>query len=204
MNSAEIKTMVFLLKHVDQFDDGARQLNARRAAADDNEVEMTLTLVIVGLIHSCRSFKFMNEMAAQRDRLLEALHRIGVLCDALVAEEIRRCARREYEVIVRDLTVIGQEYLAFLIDPLRRGKLELHILVVLEECARRICNFRHGEHSGRYLIEERLKKMIVVPIDKRDADIFFCEFLGETNPSKTGADNNNVLLLRHDIPLSLT
>ena len=46
--------------------------------------------------------------------------------------------------------------------------------------------------------------MIVVPVDKRDADIFFCEFLGETNPSKTGADNNNVLLLRHDIPLSLT
>ena len=46
--------------------------------------------------------------------------------------------------------------------------------------------------------------MIVMPIDKRDADIFFGKFSGKANPAKPGADNNNMLLIRHDIPLSLT
>ena len=162
---------------------------------------MTLTrLALIGAGFTCGALELMNEMTAQRDCLLQRLHRIGVARNALVAEEIRRRTSRKHEVIVGDLTVLRDQHAPILIDTKRLRHKEIDIVVVLEELACGVGDLRRREYSRTHLIEQRLEQMIIMPIHKRDANVFLGKFLGETHAPESGSDDDHMLLIRHNDP----
>ena len=134
-------------------------------------------------------------MVADVQRLLQCLHAIGIALDRLHAEEVRRGACREHEIVIGNLTVIRKQHAPRLIDALRLRHKELDILVLAEIGAHRVRNLILGEDSGRNLIEERLEQVEIVTIHQRDLYILLCERLRELDPAESGANDHSMRFL---------
>ena len=138
-------------------------------------------------------------MVADVQRLLQRLHAIRVALDALHAEEVRRRAGREHEIVVRNLAVVRQENPARLVDAFSFRHEELDIRIVAEERADRVRNLVLGQDGRRDLIQQRLEQLEVVAVDERDLDIFFSERLRELDAAESGTDDDDMwFLLWHD------
>ena len=139
------RKIVILVLHdeVDDLGQRACEFDARRATADDNEAQHTAALLLV-MLDLVGAFEHMDDMIADVQRLLQGLHREGMLLDALHAEEIRRRARRENQIIVGNLAVIRDDDLALPVETAKLRHEEIDVFVMTEKRADRI-----GDLIGR-------------------------------------------------------
>ena len=199
MHLREVNVMELFLEYTDELHNGACHLDARRTAADDDEVEVTTAFLCsrrIGLLRG--ALELMHDMPAQGNCLLQRLHGIGIALDALVSEEIRRAARREDKVVVSNLAVIRQQDAASLIDARRLRHEEVHVVVVLEKGTRRIGDLSCRKYRRAHLIEQRLKQMVVVTVNERNAYILLCQLLGKAYAAKPRTNDDDMLLICHD------
>ena len=185
---AEVEIMKFFLLHFNQLGDRARLFDARRSAAHHHERQYFFALGRRNFIRFARALELMQHVIANRERLLNRFHSVGVRLNIFHPEEIRRRARRQDQIIVRNLAVIGQHHVARLINALRLRHEQLHIFIVAEERADRISDLVGREHRRRHLIQKRLKQMEIMTVNQSDVDVFFCKQFSQLDPAEASAD----------------
>ena len=135
--------ILVLHDEVDDLGQRACEFDARRAAADDDEVQHAAALLLI-MLDLVGALEHVDDMIADVQRLLQGLHREGMLLDALHAEEIRRRARRENQIIVGNLAVIRDDDLALPVETAKLRHEEIDVFVMAEKRADRI-----GDLIGR-------------------------------------------------------
>mgnify|MGYP000588648630 CR=1 FL=1 len=82
--------------------------------------------------------------------------------------------------------MVRQQDLAGLVDALSLGHEELHVLVLAEECADRVCDLVRREDRRRYLVQERLEELEVVTVNEQDVNILLRKEFGELDAAGAG------------------
>ena len=142
---AEVEVVELLLLDAEELRQGAGFLDARRAAADDDECQHAAADLRVRLLVG--ALEHMQHVVADVQGFLQRLHAVGVLLDFLHAEVVRRRTGSENQVVVGELAVVRQQDLARLVDTLGLGHEELHVLALAEERADRIGDLVRREDS---------------------------------------------------------
>ena len=170
---AEVTAQVVVLaghRLVDQVGERAGQLDAGRAAADDDEVERARVdqrRVAVGLLEDA------EDARAQPLRVVEGVERERVLLGPRRVEEVRLRAGREHERVALDaLAVRGRHRVA----PPGRSTRPAASLTSTFSSSRNslrseIRDVARGELGRRHLVQQRLELVVVVAVDQRDAHV---------------------------------
>ena len=193
--------MELLLLDAEELRQGTGFLDARRAAADNDEGQHAAANLRVRLLVG--ALEHVQHVIADVQCLLQRLHAVGVLFDFLHAEEVRRRTGCEDEVVVSELTVIRQQDLARLIDTLGLSHEEFHVLALAEERADRIGNLVRREDCRRHLIQQWLEELEIVAVDEHDVNVFLRKEFGKLDTTEACTDNDNtwsllILLICHD------
>jgi hypothetical protein len=113
------------------------------------------------------------------------------------------CAGGDDQIVVRDLIAIDRHALCRRIDRLDVGEQHLDISLTAQHPADRRGNVAWRQRRGRHLVEKRLKEMIVVAIEDRDADRRTRQRARGLEPAESTADDHDVRrVLRHGEMLS--
>lgn len=194
---AEVEMMEFFFLDLDELGESTGFLDARRAAANDDERQHAAAffriLALVGTL------EHVQHVVADVQGFLQRLHAVGIFLNALHAEEVRRGAGREDKIIVRDLAMVRLDDFAGLVNALCFRHEEFDVVVLAEERADRISDFVRGEDSRRYLIEQRLKQLEVVAVDDCDVYILLGKELCRLDAAKACTDDyDSWFLICHD------
>ena len=170
----------------------AGRLDARRPAADDDDVERAVVDqlgVLVGRLPRPRTWSL--------SRTASGSVYIGkrVLGGALGAEEVDLRAEPEDEVVVRraargpsKLTSRASRSIAG-----HRGLVHRRVLLAVQQVTQRVADRRRLEQAGRELVEERLEGVVVVPVDEHDVGVRVLELLRRADAGEAAAENENAL-----------
>ena len=77
------------------------------------------------------------------------------------------------------------------IDRLNFSEDHLHVFAFAQNRSHGSGNIRRRKRSGRDLIKQRLKQMVIRPVDHRNLDGSTGEFLGRLQAAEPGADNHD-------------
>src|SRR5437870_10343468 len=99
------------------------------------------------------------------------------------------------EIIVIEFAIDRFHFLRIDVDRLNFGQDHLDVLACAQNRAYWRRNVGRRKRSGCDLIEQRLKQMVVRPVDYGDADRFTRKLLGGLESAKAGTDNYDVRLL---------
>src|SRR5439155_19638600 len=114
-NLVYVEVAIVLAKHQpDQFGGGPGHLDAGRPAPDDDEGEHRPALLRV--VRPARSLELGQDVVADGQALVEVLQAKRMLRQRRVAEVVALRARREYEVVISDRTVVGDELVSIQVD----------------------------------------------------------------------------------------
>ena len=139
-------------------------------------------------------------MVADVQRFLQRLHREGILLDALHAEEVRRRARRKNHIVVGNLAVVRDDDLALLVESAKLRHEEIDVLVMAEEGADRIGDLVGRKKRSRELIEQRLEKMEIAPVDDRDVEaLVLRQFAHGLDSAESCADDDDACFVAHGL-----
>ena len=190
--------MVLVLHdQVDDLRQRSRQLDACRASADDDEAQHAAALRLV-LLDLVGALEHMEDMVADVQRFLQRLHREGILLDALHAEEIRRRARRQDEIIVGHLAVVRDDDLALLVQAAQSCHEEIDVLVVAEEGADGVGDLVRRKERSRKLVKQRLEKVKIAAIDDHDVEALVLDQIADDlDSAEACADNHDARFLAH-------
>ena len=173
----------------------ARHLNARRAAADDDEGHEAPALLRIGL--RLGQLERAEDLAPQRQSVVEGLHAAGGGAELVVAEIGARGPAGDDEAVVAD----GERLAEFVdvdlaglgIDVLHLAEDHAQRRVVPQHVADGGCDLALGEDAGGHLVEERLKEVVVGPVDQGDADGRPLEGAGSEEPPEAGPDDDHMV-----------
>src|SRR5215472_5281832 len=90
---------------------------------------------------------------------------------------------RENQMVVSNADIPRMNDPCVYIDRLNFSQDYFDILAVVQNRADRSCNIRWGQRCGCDLIEERLKKMIIGPIDNGQMNVLAGQFLCSLEPA---------------------
>ena len=65
------------------------------------------------------------------------------------------------------------------------------VVLVLHEVTERVPDGGRLEEARRELVEERLERVVVVPVDEHDVDVRAAELAGCADPGKAAAEDEN-------------
>ena len=175
----------------------AGQLHAGRSAADDDECQQTP--LCVGIDLPLGLFECEQHLPPHHERIVERLEAGRVLLPFRVAEVRVRRAARENHVVVSDrrraVSGFGRtrdEYTSILwIDRRDIGEQHFDVLLSAQHPTDRRRDVAGRERRGRDLIQQRLKEMVVVPVEQRDADRRAGERARRVKPAETAADDDD-------------
>ena len=175
----------------DQVGERAGQLDARRAAADDDEVQRALAdqrrVAVRGLEH-------LEDARAQAGGVVERVERERVLLGAGRVEEVRLRADRQHERVAGELLAARQlDAVGRRVDGGHLAELDLDARVVAEQLAQRERDVDRGELRRRHLVEQRLELVVVVAVDERHADAVLArQPLDAADAGEAAADHDDV------------
>jgi hypothetical protein len=181
--------------------DLARELDAGRAGADDDEGEPGRAAIQVRLVLG--RLERGQDPAANLERALERLH-VGRERPPLVVAEVRvvRAAGDDQAVVGKlEQLVVGRDA----VDPdapaveVEAGDLaqdDADIPVALEDPAQRRGDLARRERAGRDLVHERLEEREVAPVDQRDVDRRPAQLPDGLHAAEPAADDDHVLAAR--------
>ena len=131
-------------------------------------------------------------MLFQTDGVGERVHREGVLRSAGGAEEVDLGAEPEHEVVVgqrlhlRELDLTAGE-----VDPGDRVHVDAGVLLIVEEVAQRVPDLRRLQQGGGDLVQERLKRVVVVLVDDYDVHVRLLQRARRTHAREAAAENQD-------------
>ena len=137
----------------------------------------------------------MEHMVANMQRFLQGLHAEGVFLHFLHAEEVRGRTSSQHQIIILDFPVVGQEYIAGLVNALGFRHEEFHVGVLPEESADRISDFICRQYRRGYLVQQRLKQVIVMTVYQSDLHIIFRKQFCQFDAAKACAYYNDTRFL---------
>ena len=150
-----------------QLGDRARQLDAGGAAADDDEGQ--LRALQRGVVLLLRALEGDEDPVADVERVAQALQPRCARSPLRVTEVERLHAGGHNQEVVRQLVAARQpHHLRVRIDRVGLGHQHLGVLVPAQERAKRIADVGGLELGRGRLIEQRLKDVVVLPVDERD------------------------------------
>src|SRR5579872_1077290 len=85
------------------------------------------------------------------------------------------------------------------VDGLDGGEQSGDLRAAAKEMPDRPGDFRGRKRSGRRLIEQRLKQVMVATIDDRDANRRSSETVNRLEPAESGADHDHMISFGHPI-----
>jgi len=185
---------------------GARQLRkaagqihpGRTAAHHHGRHQFPAT---AGIGHPLRLFIGQQEVAAQAHRIIQGLESRRVLLPVVVAEVTGTPSQGEDEVVERQLAIRQQHPFARGIDALHLRQNHIEVGLTTQDRPDGLRDVRSGQTGCRHLIQQRLKKMVVLPVDHRDAGPLGGKSPGKTQAAEAGAEHHNVRerrsILRH-------
>ena len=151
-----------------EFSDGAGQFHAGWTAADYDETQEALALLRVdfdlGLLES------QQDISAQQGGVVDALETGREFRPVVMSEIAVLRARGDYEKIIGHVAIFSPNGLGGNVDPLNVGKHDCGVGLLTEHAADWRGDIRGGEPRCRHLIKERLKQMVIVPINHHDID----------------------------------
>ena len=166
------------------------QLHAGRTATHHHGGHQRLTMRLV--LTTFRALVSEQQVAPQAHRVVEGFQARRVLRPVIPTEVGRAAAHRDHEVVKREFT-IGQDHPPpGRIDRSHLGQDHLQIRLPPQQGADRLRNIRRGQSRRRDLVEQRLKQVVVLPIDHRDAHPFRGARLGKTQPAEAGSKHHDV------------
>jgi len=167
----------------------AVDLDARRAAADDDDVERAVlddARVAVGRLPA------LEQVVLQMDRVRQRVHRERVLGRAVRAEEVHLRAEAQHEiVVVQRVEVVERDAARVEVDPRRRRLVHRRVVLVLQEVPERMPHRGRLEQARRELVEERLERVVVVPVDEDDVGLRLLELLRRADAREPTAKDHD-------------
>ena len=169
----------------------ARHLHAGRSGADDDERQQPPLLVRIRC--ALRRLEGHQDPLPDPERVVERFQ-AGRVLRPLVAAEVRmRRPAREDEVVERDrLVVVDDEAMPRRVDRLHVGEQDLDVFLMPEDPPDRRRHVSRRQRGGRDLIQQRLKQMVVVPIEQRDFQRRALRTPAPANnPAESATDNHD-------------
>ena len=150
--------------------DRARQLDAGRAAPDDDEGEQSTFLL--GIVGALGRFQRRQHAPPDLECVVEILETGRDRDPVVVAEIAGLGAGGDDQIVVPELDPVRQVHPPpGKIDPADLVQQDLDVCVMAEDPADRIGDVGRGQPSQRHLIEQRLEEVIVQAIDHRHRDV---------------------------------
>ena len=182
---------------VRQFRKRARKLHPGRTAADHQNGHQFAPAFLVGL--GFRFFKRQQDLAADAQGIVERLEAGRILRPTVVAEITRHPAEGENQVIVIQHAALGKlrgpvgdmDFFGLQIEADRLAHQHVEVWLPRKDGANRLRDVHRRESGRGDLIEQRLKKMMVLPIDQRDPRQLGRKFPAKRQPAEAGADHHN-------------
>ena len=75
--------------------------------------------------------------------------------------------------------------------------MDRHVVLVVDEVAQGVTDGTRLEQAGRQLVEERLERVVVVPVDEDDVHVRVPELERCAEPSEAPAEDEDARTLRH-------
>ena len=172
-----------------QFGDGARHLDAGRAATDHREGHQAAALL--GIVLIFRTLERHQDAATQIGRVIERFQAGRVECPIVSAEIGVARTGREHEIIELHTASVGHDFPALEIDAGDFGQHHSGVALAAENVANGRRDIGRRKTRGRHLVEQRLKHMMIVAIDERDVERLTGEALGGRQSAEAAADNDH-------------
>ncbi len=168
----------------------AGELDAGGPAADHDDRHGGLALHRVGL--GLGALEGQEDATPDRERVIEGLEPRGELLPLRMAEVAGAAAGGDDEIVVGQLAAGVHDPAAGQVEGGDLGHDDREIGPLAEERADRLGDVDRGEPGGGDLVEERLKQVVVLPIDDRDPREVRRKMLAERQPAETGADHDDM------------
>ena len=169
--------------------DGARHLDAGRAAADDDEGQEAALLGLIG--RKLGLLEREQNAAPDARRVFDALEAGRELRPLVVAEIGVRRAGRDDQIVIRQVDRLRAQELGGLIDAGHVGHQHGRIGLAAQDVADRPGDVGRRERRGRDLIEQRLEAMVVLPVDDDHVDRRAPQRLGGFQAAEAGPDDDD-------------
>ena len=174
-----------------ELSEGSGGLDARRAPADDDDVQRPVVdqrrILVRGLPQA-------QDLVLEPDRVGERVQREGVLGGALDAEEVDLRAETEDEVVVAQRLQFGELHLTRVeVDRGHAILVEARVLLVVEEVTDRMADRRLLQQARRDLVQEGLERVVVVLVDEHDVDVALVQLLGGADSGEAAAEDEDAL-----------
>ena len=121
-----------------------------------------------------------------------------MVCRPCGAKEVDDRAECDHQVVVVDVAErTGRHLLVGQVDLEHVVRVQGEMVVAALQLAQRVGYLLRSQLGGGDLVEQRLKGMVVVAIDQRNADFGVAQFLDGTHPGETAAQNHDMWWCRH-------
>ncbi len=174
---------------VDQFGQRSRGLDTGRAAADDRERQHA---VFHGRRIDLGCLEAPEDVVSQPHRVSQVVEGQRVVGRTLDAEEVGGCARSHHQVVVAEQLLALDDHVSCLgVDPADTPVAEPNVIDAVEQPAHRMGDVGGVQACGRHLVEKRLERVEVVPVDDGHRDVV-AERPGDGQPAEPGADDDDM------------
>jgi len=136
-------------------------------------------------------FETGEQVVADADAVGQSLQGKTVLLHSLHAEEAGLPPHSQDQVIVGYPAVRGGNNLMLKVNARHLGHLEAEILLPAKDAPHRLGDLFGIQVGRRYLIEQRLEEVVIVPVDQGDIHGSPAQHLRSLQPAETGPDNDN-------------
>ncbi len=156
----------------------SRQLNPRRTAANDGDIDLTVRAQISRILE-----EQVQHLLVKTARLMRVIEEDTVLFHARRVEIIRGAAQRHHQRVIRDFALRHQQFalfitqlgngdgLRFAIDIHHRPQLELETMITrMSQIAQRIHAF--VQRASRHFVQQWFPQMAVISVYQRDFRFF--------------------------------
>src|SRR5262249_50711434 len=134
----------------------------------------------------------LQQVVPKPGRIGQRVERKGVLGRSLDAEEVDLGTEREDEVVVVDRRHIGEANLSRAeVDRRHLVLVRRCVLLLLEQVPNRMADRRLLEQSGRDLVQQWLKGVVVVLIDEHDVDVALPQLLSGAHTAEAAAQDEH-------------
>ncbi len=169
--------------------DGARHLHTRGPGADHDEGHGRGALrVVIGLL---RDLESQQHAATDLESVVEALEAGRKLLPLIVTEIRVACPGGDDEIVVGNLAIRGDDPFLIEIDPLRFAKEHLRVFLLAQNVPQRLGDIGRRQRGGGDLVKQRLKQVMILPIEQGDPHIGLAQGLGGLEPAKAAADDDH-------------
>jgi hypothetical protein len=182
------------------FGQRARELDARRSAADHREGQagVSFRLAAAGL----GAFESREDAAADHECVVEILQAGRVALPLVVTEVGVRRAARDQQGVVFDLAAIGHHRARPQIDQRDLAHEHGDVALLAQDVAQRCGDRRRREAGGGHLVQQRLEQVMVAAIDQRDLHRCAAQLPHGPQAAESTTDDHDAFHIVHEAKLN--